>query len=1561
MKRILIVFIFLGILLNLYAGGSKDIDTIDITSVESWQETLDIAAKKKGKYNVLITAKDEAGNEGYAGPFNVYVDPDSDLPVTHIANPSAYSKITGNIDIIGTCIDDDAVDRIELKIDNGNDIYRAKGKEFWSYYLNTSTFDEGLHSIEAWGVDINGVQGKSTKTFFYLDRQQPKINVTNTGIGSLVSGTITLEGTVEDGNGIERLLYSLDNGENFTEIKLSYNKKTKQSGFKLKINTKAIQDGPNVCWFKAIDKQGSTGIYTFLFFVDNVPPEIEFIYPEDDTMQGSVFSVAGRAFDKVGLQSLKWILGKDSGDIPIAPGNEYWVKEFDLSKTGGKSAVIEIVGMDVAGNTVKAKKTVNIDKTKDKPMLSVISPKPDTNQDGAVFISGLAYSSTGIGEVRYRIDKGEEKIVETNFGAFGVIESQISDGEHLLTIYAVNSSGIAGTPQIIKFSTAGKAPSILFENGKTVIPYYDTQSKASTAIRIKSETGLKSISVKFNDEEETAVSIKEGIKEYVLKTSIGAKPHSGIHTADITAVDLIGKTTRQKLAIAVINPSETETSEIKQDFVLAEGALTSDNLAVTDEKGYLNGVYYASGASIDSVELLGTKDVAVEFEGNMVKFIAKKDGTYKNLSLKIQDNTGNSFTSKAFNIFCDVSMPKISLDAPIVPSFVKNSITFSGNVTDESGVGSVEYTLTGLSEENLLSGKLSFDFKETVNLSSFPDGPVLLVIKASDVRGGVTSESRVFIKDGMAPEVSMVLPLQESKVNGSITAAFKVTDQFCGVKAEYTADEKSGVWRSFDYNTLPNIVIGSAQEPISKKMQFRFTDQAGNVTLINSYNFEIDNSSDSPIVEIHLPMENAVINKDFEISGIVYDDDAPARIYYKIDNEAYKSVDINNSFAIPIPLSYLTDNEHTITLYGEDIYGVKSNPVSRKIRVSLEPPTSDLTAPDIATTSSGLINILGKAADKNGVKQVEISINNGNLFCLTEGTENWKYTVNTEVIGDGTHVVFIKTTDNYGQESLSSGLINIDNTPPVLRFEYPLPGSKLDGELFVSGQINDNISLEGVELKIKSLSGTTVPANLANIKLETVNLISKEIDISSLAEGRYNLEISGVDKAGNTGEAAINFDVYRKKDKDRIELLYPLNGETVCGEFNIYGRVDSASKIQQVSLFIDGNQVATTEISKTAYAAFNLNSDLITEGEHKIEIKGILPNNKVVSSEVHGIKYKVSGPWVTIDNFAMGDFAIERPYLKGRAGYNVSDEERVSALAKDTPIEEKRAFKAKRLKRVEISFNNGKTFVPVKSGNKWKYRLETEDLAEGYHFLLVRAVMENNEIALSRTIIRVDNDMPEITLLAPGSGGRYNGEMTFVGLASDNVKVESIQASLRKGDKASYELPKFIQGLHFETAFWGATLWNMGVGLSFFDDNVKLQLHYGQFLQSQFNKIHGNQQIRYGGHVFSLKLLANIFEMPFGHYFGPDWKWLYMNLALGAQFSLFTDTQSGKPQVLSALLTQIEFPRVKFHKQKYFSSFSLFTEGQLWFIPTDVDSKSKKSTIKSVIPHISAGIRVDIF
>ncbi|PIE98323.1 MAG: neuraminidase [Treponema sp.] len=1559
MKRFSFTLVFiLCIFFALSAKGK--IDEIQPDDVTSWEADMDISGKKKGKYNVLITATDIAGNEGFFGPFNMFIDPKSDLPISMISNPAINARVAGNMNIVGTCVDDDAVAYVELRIDGAENVYRAKGKEFWSYYLNTASFQEGEHIIEAWGVDVNGVKGEVSTTTFHLDRRTPETTPKNLAVGEFVSDKISISGIVEDGNGIERLFYSIDGGTTFKEVKIKRDKKAGNWTFKAGIDTKKMEDGPQVCWFKAVDSQGSEGIYTFLFFVDNTNPVVDFIYPTKETSTSSVFSVAGRAFDTVGLKRLSYKLGKQEGDFELIPGNPYWAKEFDLTAESGKNATVEIIAEDLAGNIITAKTTVKIDKQKDIPYIELVEPLENTTIEDKLFVSGCAYDNSGVNQISYSIDNGAIETVETKFGGFGILLENITAGKHELKIYPTSITGIKGKEQKVKFTANGAPAQITFETGEKTA-YISSVEGGNAIITVNSTAGLRTVYYSIDGETEVNAKVRSGANTHNIKIPVKKGSEPAIKKIKVNAVDMFD---RQVVQTLVLKISDQAGGSTESGFGWAENPVNSSGKIIITDTEPLYGIYQAvDGASIVNASLgAAATGLSVEVMDTVVKLSALKDGAYSNVVLIIKDSSGAEFKTPPINVFVDVSKPTISLNLPTEPSFIKNSLVLNGSASDGAGIKSVSYILSG-SDTPV---KLSSNFNSTINLNSLEDGPFTVKIIAEDNVGRKATAYRMFYKDTKGPEVKMVLPAENDIVNGKILVAFISEDKFPIETGGYMSSNNTE-WKPLNISSMPNAIIGDAKDPISKNMTFRFADKAGNETLYKNYAFTIDNTLDEPVVEVHLPEEGTTITKDFILSGVVYDDDGTSKIFYQIDNQPYKSMPVENNFAIPMTLSMFSDNEHTINVYAEDIYGITSKPISRKVKISLENPEAKIISPDISKTVRGTIKLTGTAKDANGIEKIEISVDNGNTYNSAIGAENWEYTLNTHIIDDGTHVIFVKAYDKYGQSSIFSSLINIDNTPPLLQFTYPLIGSKLNSNLFISGHAYDNISLEEVTARITSLDGRAVPASMKNMNISTKLLVSKDINIKSLPEGRYNLEILGIDKAENVTRISRNFEISRNIGKNGVELLYPLNGEFVSGEFNVYGRILSNKKVETATLYLDGKMIETVEVSKTNYVSFKLKPEQIHKGVHKFSIKAVLPDSGPTQSNLHEITYDPNGPWVSIDNFGMGDFAIERPYLKGRAGYEVSAEETEFTKSKEATSEQKLETKLKKLDRVEVSFDNGKTFRPAKLSKKgWKYRIETGDLADGNHFLLVRAIMDNKEVAVSRTIVRIDKVLPEITLISPGEGGRYNQSLHFSGLASDDIELSNINIALRKGDKATYGIPTFIQGLHFEVAAWGASLWNVGFGLSFFDNNVKVQLHYGQFTKKQWAKITKDiKSFRYGGNIYSMKLLANIFEFPVGFYAGPDWDWLHFTGSLGANFSLFSETQSGKPQVLSAILAQLELPRVVLSKKhkKYFRSFAFFLEGTLWFIPTDVKSinEKKKSIIKSVMPHLSGGFRFDVF
>ena len=1995
---------------SLFAHGKGDIEDISVENMNSWQEQFDLDSRKPGKYNIMITARDLGGNVRIEGPYNLWLDPKSDLPICGITNPYPGMRVVGNLNIVGTCVDDDGVSRVDLILDEGTDHEKhvtAEGKEFWSYYLDTNDLEEGDHTIKVIGYDINDEPRVSNpyKLTWQLDRKQPVTEVQDKAMGILVSGNVKFDGIVTDGNGIKELYYSTDNGENFIPLKFGGNKTKDLCDFSVSVDTKKFNDGPAVLWFKAVDRAGSVGMYSFLYFIDNTKPDVGIVYPTPDQVMDGVFTVAGYAKDTIGVTELSWTFGNQSGEFELVPGNPYWAVNVNTLGSKEKSIKFTIHAKDRAGNIVDVTQNIQLNQENDKPTISVSEPVEGQNfgDEDPLFVRGIAYDPDGVKAVRIVLD-GNEPVIQETKGVFYYHlcnAEALSAGNHKVTVTPIDVNDIAGNPQVINIVSRGIAPvfeaakvnsgkeAVDFTNGMQIHPesgstfsvgitsgvgitrveseltwgsdgktessvelknvtsynftlpilpdsakgvmnlkvtaedsigrlstfralYYVTNTTTvkseepmvvfddstvaedgsiisnmefpvtgyvigataasaelvpatkfarlelqgnliklipqeavgssepvvvrvktdkgktieSRQIRFRADTALPEITIdgysdtkaingmwgavtlsgkvtcetgvgglkyrvmsakvdiakgiigtvtaptanddykkvevakdgtfKFDidpndfgygvhivefiaesaggNQKAKAVAIKnipdveeqggkmpvpkapavywaDGFDVYALAVYQGdmtndyqafyrsdmiegnnalgfatstmenkliaakytavKKPSLSAHIVqiddneyfsgmpvvlgynskdvatirlyidtgaavnsvnfEITGDEIAGGQVTQKGAAKLTKPTPENpmrwVAEItatnlpsrvnKINATIKAGALeqtvtgsftvvrSSEGALLNDAEGVYpmpdadtvydevdnnyvlsNGskfFYYVNYQTPFKVELVSsTQGLVVDTTGKLVTLSAEKDGVYKNVVVRITDRFGDVHNSSPLSFIANNNLPEVNFVTPELFQWVGNTFKLSGTAAHQLGIRAVEYSLdNGETWEAFDLGKnnnrVGVTFSKDINISEMPDGLIRINMRARDTSGHEAYVYTSAYKDVTPPEVRVVVPQEVDVVNGDNLIVFEVKDNAQLGKAEYIAPPEKGRTQTrlpIDLNPLIYTHIGTPEAPISDAMSFAFTDDAGNVTPIEAWAFSIDNESDLPRAEIHVPEDMQVITRDFTISGVVYDDDGESSIFYKIDNgeykqvstkEVYKSEDpyaeykLNTSFQIDVPISTMTDNEHTITVYAVDVNGVKGPEVERTYRISLEEPKGAVELPTIDTSVRKLVTISGWASDKNGIANVKVSLDNGNSYNEAEGTENWSYTVDTRAIPGGTQVVFLKVTDNYGIQGLYSSLINIDNDAPVLNLELPLDDSTTTGQLFFSGYTYDNVEVTELYITIRNLEKGSKP-DVRPIKIDRI--IGETVDMRDLADGFYNVELTGKDKAGNITNVSRNIHLEKNIAPATVDILYPLEGEHKNGIFTVYGQAESENEITQLILYVDGKQIAETTLTSCGFFKFDLGPETIEEGVHKYRVDSVLSTGKVVSSREQSITYSPIGPWITIDNFTYGDFAINRPYIRGQAGYSISEDELLFSRTKEATKEQKDATAAKKVAKIEISFDNGKTFTELSTNEKWMYRIENQDIAEGYHFFLIRATMKNGETAITRTIIQVDNTAPSIRLIAPSNGGRYNQVLNASGLSNDDVELSDVTVTLRKGDKAAYEVPSFIQGLYLDFRFWGSSLFAVGAGLTFFDDVVKVQASYGQFTQQQRDAVSkmfklDMTDMRYGGNIVSLKILANVAQLPFSFFLGHDWDWLYAEFAVGADFSLFTKTNSGKSQILSSLLLQIEFPKVRLQNVKAFSSFALYTEGSLWFIPTDVSG----SDIKSLVPQIAIGFRTNIF
>jgi hypothetical protein len=488
----------------------------------------------------------------------------------------------------------------------------------------------------------------------------------------------------------------------------------------------------------------------------------------------------------------------------------------------------------------------------------------------------------------------------------------------------------------------------------------------------------------------------------------------------------------------------------------------------------------------------------------------------------------------------------LSLSEDLDGSWVRDEVSLT--VKADETPAALEYSADLGQTWRLLDG-----ISGVIPLGAFSDGYIGIVIRALGPGGNPAApEDYLFFgvnKDTVSPEALVAAPASGDKVNGLTLLALAIQEKGRLQAVEFAPDPDTRDRKPLEVSPFISLLIGGDDLPLSETMIFSFTDAAGNQSILNAWPFTIDRETDLPVAEINFPAEDQVLAKDFVLSGIAYDDDRVARIWYRIDDGEEISLEAVNSYSVPVALAGFADNEHTVTVAAEDIYGVRGTPVSRKFRVSQQEPSGWVDAPNQELINSGILEIRGGASDGNGVKRISLSLDNGYTYnevpffaaeTAAAGTVQWSYRFDTSVLKDGEYVASVKIEDTCGEKSLVTVLVNVDNTPPVLNLSSPPEAYTTGGRALISGQVYDNAGMDKILLSVRSVEGTAVPEKFRLISVEPKPpLLFYDLDLSGLADGSYNIDIQALDKAANSARFSRNITLVREGNLSSIECLPP--------------------------------------------------------------------------------------------------------------------------------------------------------------------------------------------------------------------------------------------------------------------------------------------------------------------------------------------------------------------------------------------------------------------------------------
>ena len=1390
----------------------------------------------------------------------------------------------------------------------------------------------------------------------------------------LVPGALSLKGQATVAGLAKAVSLSVDGGATYRLLASNKDAKSAKAvlPFAFTIEAAKLSNGP-VRWILKVEDFAGGSLFCPIYgLVDTKAPSLVLVYPgKDATSMPGPFPLVLESEDENGL-AFGQITGASTGaavdNLGVEAGGRYFVRMIDPSPVANKAATLSIGATvrDQAGNQTVLALKYAFNAAAAAPKIRLDSPATDAKGGPALLengdlISGIAVGIAGPVNVSAKLDTGESLLFPS--GAFAFALSGLPAGKHTLVLEA--GAVPAGLSRLTReLSVKGPGPKLgnfKIGDGKSALPWVpgaDFALGVGSVLTgsVAAPNGLASVTVSLNGGTPITAALGQSASgKFAFSAPLPVSlPYDRV-SIEVNAKDLTGLNDIAKLELHKVLPSPIESDDgegirfTDTRVIIAEGK-TSFLLSHGES---LVGRF--NGRPIKAVSIVpATPSLTASFDGSTVRIDGAAAGSVAAATLKVETVDGDSFSWGPFTAAVDARPPVVELTSPSDGSWARGDVKVGGKASDPQGISLLEVSVNGGDPTSLLDSSVAAKpgpgshealFDKVLPLATAPDGATRLDFLARNGAGLETHVLRFISKDTLAPTLTQVEPAAGERVNGLTTFVGEAIDSGGLAGVSFLAASGASPADVAGLGTFTrDLDLARLDLPLPDGGGFVATDKAGNTAVLVP-TVAVDKEADKPVVQIQAPAEMEVMRGDFAISGVTYDDDGVAAVIYRIDGGAWTRIDAQGaSFSVPIALKDTTDNEHLVEVKAEDIYGVQGDVVSRKYAISKEEPVALMTKPSISKPVRGTVTLEGTASDANGVKDVTVSVDNRTSYDKPVGTEAWSLGLDTTTLSDGIHAVAVRPVDGYGTEGFYASMIEVDNTPPTAQLDVPHDGDTEAATMAVSGRVSDNLGVASARIEIAPVGANTPPQIVLDLGADKI--VQRAVDISSLKPGIYTVRLIAVDRADNMRLASRNINVVGGIPVDSISIVFPVEGERPTGRLKIEGQARVATGAGSVSVLADGVVLGAAEPDALGWYSLELPAGTLSEGTHILTARTSAQDGRIVESGKTRIEWSPLGPWVSIDSFPTGKYLSYRPYLRGTAGWMADapaagDKQTTEAYAKDA--------RAHAVVAVQLSLDDGRTFESVSGTSPWSFRLETQDYKEGALRVIVRARYADGSTASVSAMYFLDKTPPEIEVLTPSEGGRFSGILALSGRAFDLNGLESVGVALRKGDKANYEVPSFIQGLYVDGQLLGATTWDAGIGLAFFGDNVKVEVIYGQAPSTDAT---GNLQ-SFFGNVFGAKLIANIFYLPFSSLFGPDWSFLSASFGLGANFTYFTTTQTGNGLLMGSVFGQLEFPKITLNRSGVFKTFSLFTEAQFWVLSSVVSG--------GFIPKISFGARIGVF
>ncbi len=669
--------------------------------------------------------------------------------------------------------------------------------------------------------------------------------------------------------------------------------------------------------------------------------------------------------------------------------------------------------------------------------------------------------------------------------------------------------------------------------------------------------------------------------------------------------------------------------------------------------------------------------------------------------------------------------PTIVITAPAAGDILGGIAWVNATITPGT-VGTSIISATIKVDTTLVLASWSSPYSYQLNTRPFTDGAHDIMVTATDSNGNtVTALQRVNF-DNLAPQVTIVSPLNGQVVTGMSIITTTVTDASpirwvsfwidSTQIANLTAAPYTATWNTASY------------APGSHVVKVMVSDMANN-THATTAPVTVDNTG--PMVDITAPSNGAVVTGTISVSAmaVARHGSTVSSVQLLVDGTLQSTLTV-----APYTFTYntapLADGPHTILVRAIDAAGNSGTQtitvIANNSGTAATPPQVIITSPLNGQTGSGTENVTATVTATAPATLVSVSlyVDNGLVGTLSAAPFTW--TVDTTLYTDTVHTINVTALDSFGRTGFMAIMVFINNAPappPSVTITSPPNGGTVTGSFHINATVISQINIDEVQIRV---DGVLVSA------LATAPY-SYQADSNLWTDGRHTINVTAIDARLQRG--SIEIPIIVNNALPLVQIMAPLNGTAVFGTVTVNATVTGPYAINSMQFFVDNALVAALT---TSPYLFSMDTFAYTDGTHTL---------RVMANDAGGRSSNAS----IVIIIANGPPSVR--IINPTDGANVSRTMQVSAdIVSSAGI------------RYVMVLVDDRVFVNSTVQNYF-WPINTGVLTDGPHLVVVRAFDLLGRVAENSVHVTVSNPIPSVTVGGVTPGSNVTGVITISGTA----------------------------------------------------------------------------------------------------------------------------------------------------------------------------------------------------